>query len=234
MQTRLTLLLRAAALLLAVQLTACGGAPAAATPAPAGVAPAQQVPAQPSLATAAPTPLPTSTLAPGAPTPTPIEVLASPAWLATAVTYRDEVAGIQLQVPAEWTVLDVAPEIKAESTGYAVTFMSWSSQAPGSGGIPEGGSKFDLLITRSDVPDAQTAANLRRQELREGLPEATVSEAISQTLADGTVAMRWDVESPMATVYELFTATGEHVIILSGLGDRARFDEIAATLTLLD
>jgi hypothetical protein len=78
--------------------------------------------------------------------------------------YQDEVGGYTLEYPVEWFLVDVDPAIKRESVGYSVTITSWTPQEPGGQGIPQGGSKIDIGVTKG-ANSAEEAIEARRAEL---------------------------------------------------------------------
>src|SRR5690606_22718664 len=88
-----------------------------------------------------------------------------PAWLADAETYRDETVGFELRYPAGWDLLDVSDETRQNPLGYAVTLNSWPRQEAGTGGIPEGGTKLDILVQPMAPASPADAAATRRDQL---------------------------------------------------------------------
>lgn len=150
-------------------------------------------------------------------------------WLADAQTYRDEVVGFELRYPAGWDLIDVAPEVKQTSLGYAVTLNSWPRQE-GGGGIPEGGTKIDILVQKSAPAGPTDAAAIRRDELAQDPANPTVSNEGTLTLGVGLPATRWEVEGQMGKTVEIVTATNGYTVIFSGMGDFALVEEIARTM----
>ncbi|RIK40642.1 MAG: hypothetical protein DCC57_19410 [Chloroflexi bacterium] len=239
---------KAAFWLLAGALLAACTAPA--TPQPAQPAEPATVPATlPATATLPPAPdqpvTPTAIAtpqaeAPAASTPagetaSPTEtvatetVAAEPGWLADAQTYRDEVVGFELRYPAGWDLIDVAPEVKQTSMGYAVTLNSWPRQE-GSGGIPEGGTKIDIVVQKSAPASPIDAAAIRRDELAQDPANPTVSNESTLTLGVGLPATRWEVEGQMGRTVEIVTATNGYTVLFSGMGDFALVEEIVRTM----
>lgn len=234
---------KAAFWLLAGALLAACTAPA--TPQPAQPAEPATVPATlPATATLPPAPdqpvTPTAIATPQAEalaastpvgeTASPTEtVAAEPGWLADAQTYRDEVVGFELRYPAGWDLIDVAPEVKQTSMGYAVTLNSWPRQE-GSGGIPEGGTKIDIVVQKSAPASPIDAAAIRRDELAQDPANPTVSNESTLTLGVGLPATRWEVEGQMGRTVEIVTATNGYTVLFSGMGDFALVEEIVRTM----
>lgn len=234
---------KAAFWLLAGALLAACTAPA--TPQPAQPAEPATVPATlPATATLPPAPdqpvTPTAIATPQAEAPaasTPVgetaspteTVAAEPGWLADAQTYRDEVVGFELRYPAGWDLIDVAPEVKQTSMGYAVTLNSWPRQE-GSGGIPEGGTKIDIVVQKSAPASPIDAAAIRRDELAQDPANPTVSNESTLTLGVGLPATRWEVEGQMGRTVEIVTATNGYTVLFSGMGDFTLVEEIVRTM----
>lgn len=151
-------------------------------------------------------------------------------WLIDAQTYRDDAVGFEVRYPAGWDLIDVAPEVKQNSLGYAVTLNSWPRQEAGGGGIPEGGSKIDILVNRSAPANPADAAAIRRDELAQDPSNLTISNEDEIALGVGLPATRWEVEGPMGKTVEIVTATNGYTVIFSGMGDLALVEEIARTM----
>lgn len=147
------------------------------------------------------------------------------------LVYRDDLAGFSIEYPATWSVTDVAPEIKKQSLSYSITFTSWPPKEPGTGGIPEGGSKFDLTVTKGGAATPDAALESRRQEI-------TAEGAGSQI----TFEEPWDLPAGIAATHlviqpqngepiqELVTALNGNRIVISGMGDASVFEQIVMTL----
>ncbi len=211
-------------------------APAATEPAVPTETPAEPtatpVASSPAAAPASPLSAPISPL-PGADQPAGADdaTFTEPDWFAVAATYTDEQAGFELRYPAEWTLLDVSPEVRESSTNYAITINSWEEPAEGgSGGIPVGQTKLDILVARTDAAALEEVVEQRRAELTAGEPPAQIVEEETWTLADGQQAHRWTVQGEQGNSYELIALFDGWTVILAGLGDEQRFDEVARTL----
>jgi hypothetical protein len=225
-------------LLLALLVAGCGGIGEG--PAPAGpvvVTPA--APAAPAVVTPeAVTPegaapgepgAPAVTEAPGSEAPPPAEAepaspeMQSPAWLAEPETYYDERVGFTLQYPAGWDVLGLEQEIPQDTTGYSVTFNSWPRREAGGGGIPAGGTKFDLTVIQMNTNDLTVVVEERRQTLGE-----SVIGEMEVVLQSGLPAVRLQTGADSS---ELVTVINGYAVVISGIGDQALVEEIAGTLT---
>ena len=146
-------------------------------------------------------------------------------------TYRDETGGFEMDYPASWSVVDVSPDAKQQSTSYSVTFMSWKPEEPGGHGIAVGGSKIDLSVTKGAGASPEAAAESRRQELTANGSDAQITSEEPWVLPGGITGTYWTLQpSQGETVYELVTAINGNRIIVSGLGDQSVFDQIAHTL----
>lgn len=146
-------------------------------------------------------------------------------------TYRDDFAGFEIDYPAGWSLVDVTPQIKQESLGYSITFMSWQPQEPGGQGIPEGGSKIDVGVTKGGAESPEAAAESRRQEVTQGEFAGQITFEEPWELGGGLSGIHWTIQSARGeTVHELVTATNGNRIVVSGYGDPALFEQIAVTL----
>lgn len=210
-------------------------AAATATAAPTSTPVAQSPVAAQSAAAAPVSPLPTvtqaATQAPGA-TPAGADdaSFAVPDWFAFAETYTNEQVGFALRYPADWNLLDVAPDVRDNSTNYAVTINSWETDEGGSGGIPAGQTKLDILVMRSDAATVEEAAAQRRAELTENEPDIQIVDEEMWELESGLQAQRWTIQGQQADSYEVIAVFDGWTVILAGLGDEQRFEEIARTL----
>lgn len=180
-----------------------------------------------------PLPLPTSATDAESPLPPPTEVV-TPAPTVPAFemeTFRDEVTGFEIDYPVGWTIIDPPADVKANAFIYSVTLQSWPLEEPGTHGIPEGGSKMDISITREGAETLEAALESYRQSQTQAeLPIEVISEEELE-LASGLTGARFELESSQGETYHTFvTSLNGHLIILSGLGDVAVFDAMVATL----
>ena len=177
----------------------------------------------------------TSTATPAAATATPAPTEAASATATPAAgdmaRFVDETAGVALRYPAGWSLLDVDPATKEESTVYAVSFFSWEPETAGQGGIPEGGTKFDLVVmTGTPATSLEEAITARRAQMAEMEPPEEILDEERVRLDSGLEAVRWLVESRGEQALVYLTYVDGRVIMISGLGDFALVDAIARTL----
>jgi hypothetical protein len=153
----------------------------------------------------------------------------------SAATYVDEYAGWALDYPADWALVDVTPQIKAESLAYSITFTSWQPEDVDGKGIPPGGSKLDANVMKNDAATLDEAVAKRRVEIAAATPEAQITGEENWELASGLQAIRWQIATPGGdTAYELVTSVKGHRIVLSGYGDPAVFDKIARSFRAIE
>lgn len=150
--------------------------------------------------------------------------------------FEDPYAGIAINYPAGWTVLDVPDEIKAESGGYAATFNSFDPNAGGSGGIPIGSTKFDLYIDNGSTPITfEGAVAQRRTTYEQSEFDVEILSEELFTLPSGLPAARLRLDSAMGgRATEVVIVVNERMIVLGGLGDQALIDQIVDTLRPLE
>ena len=147
------------------------------------------------------------------------------------LTYRDDVGGFEIDYPASWSLVDVTPQIKQESLGYSVTLSSWKPQEPGGQGIPEGGSKVDVGVTKGGAATPDAAAELRRGEITAADPGSQIVFEEPWDLPGGLTATHWTIQPANGdAIEELVTAIDGNLIIVSGYGDLALFEQTASTL----
>jgi hypothetical protein len=145
-------------------------------------------------------------------------------------TYRDDYAGYEIDYPADWYITDVTQEIRESSVAYAVTFTSWEPVGPGTEGIPEGGTKFDVSVWKNNATDLEEAAAEQKAQWANADPVQTVLSEEHWTLANGLPARRWLVESIFGQSVVVITVINGNTILIGGLGDYAVVDALAQTL----
>lgn len=151
----------------------------------------------------------------------------------TLGSYRDDFAGFAINYPASWSVLDVAQEIKQQSVLYSITFTSWKPEEPGGHGIPEGGSKIDLSVNKGAAATPEAAVEARRQDLAAQGAQITFEEPWD--LPSGLSATHWTIQAANGDIaYEVVTAINGNLVLVSGLGDAAVFEQIAMTLRAVE
>ncbi len=147
------------------------------------------------------------------------------------LVYRDDLAGFMIEYPATWSLVDVTPEIKQQSKSYSITFSSWKPQEPGQQGMPEGGSKIDLTVTKGGAATPDAALESRRQEIAaEGVGSQITFEE-PWDLPAGIAATHLTIQPQNGSpIQELVTALNGNRILISGMGDATVFEQIAMSL----
>lgn len=146
------------------------------------------------------------------------------------VPYTLPEVGIALDYPATWTVVDVNPEIRAQSTAYAITFLAEPAAEGAPQSISENETKFDLVVMKSNATSAEEAAIQRKDELAQDPTGATVLSESALTLPSGLDVVRLELEGRFGPAVDYITAINGHTIFISGLGDFAMIEAIANTL----
>lgn len=148
-------------------------------------------------------------------------------------TYQDNTAGIAMDYPSQWEVIDMDEALKSTVTNYTTTFNSWRS-GPGSGGIPEGETKIDLIIRANIAGSLEEASAIRRGELQGAGSESTILSEEEVTLHGGLKGTRFRTQSQFGESAHIVTSINNHLITVGGLGDEALIEQIAKTLRPLD
>lgn len=226
--------------MVALSVAACGERPAQPAATPATLAPAEPT-ATATTPAEAESPLPTPTTAGDAesPLPAPTETVSATATVTATTgldmtTLRDEYAGFAIDYPTGWTVLEPPLEVREDAIIYSITLQSWPLEEPGTQGIPEGGSKMDISVSKSAAATLEAALAAYRTELTQTeLPVEVVSEE-PRELADGLSGAAFEIKNAQGDVFHNFvTAINGHRVLLSSLGDRAIFDAMVQTLRAL-
>lgn len=175
---------------------------------------------------------PSATLTPS-PTPVPPTPTPSPTPSFTPATYRDEMAGFELDYPQDWFVSAVPDDLKAQSGAYSAVFVSQQPQENGHGGLPPGVTKIDVTVIKDGDLTPEQAIARRRQEILNSEPPATIKDERKLVLPGGLPTARFELEG-MAPVVEYVTAIGGDMILVTGYGDFDLVDEVAGTLRPLE
>lgn len=142
-------------------------------------------------------------------------------------TYTDTATGITVDYPAAWSLTEPTEAIKATSQTYSATVHSWTPEPGGQGGIPAGGTKFDLTVVKEGPTDLDAFAGAH--------PEWAPPDAARVALRSGQPAIRLELADtqggPGPTVQWLAVIEGQPVI-LSGVGDLALVDAVAQSLRM--
>lgn len=159
------------------------------------------------------------------------DTAASPALL--DATHQDSNAGIAMDYPAQWEVIDTDEVLKSTVTNYTTTFNSWISGV-GSGGIPEGGTKIDLIVRTNVASSLEEASAIRRGELQGERSDSTILSEEEVSLHGGLKGTRFRTQSQFGESSHIVTSINNHLITVGGLGDEALIEQIAKTLRPLE
>ena len=169
---------------------------------------------------AAPTPLPSAQVSTSVATP-------SPTLFFEAATYRDPQAGIELDYPASWILLDG----ETQSRGSYVQIASWDPGPNGISSIPEGGSVLQITIYLWEpTGDLDARVNIRRNNFVDSGNQILAEEELS---LNGERAVRFRLlatDGSEALFYLL--ALGERYLELSGTGDLLTLDAAMRSLRI--
>ena len=149
----------------------------------------------------------------------------------TMTTYTDDSAGFSLEYPAHWYLESSALMHAEESFGYSVSMATWDILNPptpsgkGQNGIPDGGTKIDVAVTKQAMTLEEALA---QQEQNESGSPILAREDV--TLANGLPAVILDFEGPFGPIRTLITVLNGNVIYVSGYGNLEPFEAIALSL----
>lgn len=174
-------------------------------------------------------------LATSEPTQPPVQLEPSPtsesAPTLTMTTYADDFAGFSLDYPAGWYLESSALMHAEESFGYNVSIATWDLLNPptpsgkGQNGIPEGGTKIDVAVTKQTMTLEEAIA---QQEQNESGSPILAREDV--TLANGLPAVILDFEGPFGLIRTLITVLNDNIIYVSGYGNLEPYEAIALSL----
>lgn len=186
------------------------------------------------------TPQPTSTAIPTnevLPSPEPtlppvnVETPTANANMPEIVTYTDDVAGFSIDYPAGWFLENSAAANADQAFAYSVSIATWDLLSPatppgkGQNGIPEGGTKIDVAVTKQATTLEEA---ITQQEQNESGSPVLAREDVS--LANGLPAVILDFEGPFGPIRTLITVLNGNVIYVSGYGNLESFESIALSL----
>lgn len=169
------------------------------------------------------------------PTQPPVQVEPSPttesAPAMAMTTYTDDYAGFSIDYPANWFLEDSALAHAPESIGYSIGIATWDLRNPspptgkGQSGIPEGGTKIDVAVTKESMTLEEAVT--QQGQIENAGPILARKDV---TLANGLPAVILDLDSPIGLVRTLITVLNGYVIYVSGYGNLENFEAIALTL----
>ncbi len=149
----------------------------------------------------------------------------------TMATYTDESAGFSLDYPAGWFIDASAAANADQAFAYSVGIATWDLHNPptpsgkGQNGIPEGGTKIDVGVTRQSMTLEEAVAQQRQNE-----NSSPILAQKDVTLAGGLPGVILDMEGFAGLTRTLITILNGNVIYVSGYGNLEKFEAIALGL----
>ena len=149
----------------------------------------------------------------------------------TMTTYTDEFAGFSLDYPSAWYIDASAAANAEQSYAYSVGIATWDLRSPptpsgkGQNGIPEGGTKIDVNVTKQPMTLEEAVAQQRQNE-----NSSPILAQKDVTLAGGLPGVILDMEGPAGLTRTLIAVLNGNVIYVSGYGNLENFEAIALTL----
>jgi hypothetical protein len=146
-------------------------------------------------------------------------------------TYTDDSAGFSIDYPAGWFLEASAAANADQAFAYSVSFATWDLLSPatppgkGQNGIPEGGTKIDVAVTKQAMTLDEAVAQQAQNE--SGSPILAREDV---TLANGLPAAILDFEGPFGLIRTLITVLNGSIIYVSGYGNLEHFEAIALSL----
>src|SRR5215208_407394 len=138
----------------------------------------------------------------------------------TMMTYTDDVAGFSIDYPARWFIDASATANAEQAFAYSVGISTWNLHDPatppgkGQNGIPEGGTKIDVGVTKQAMTLEEAIAQQMNNE--SGSP-IIAREDVS--LANGLPAVILNFEGPFGMIRTLITVLNGNIIFVSGYGN---------------
>ena len=169
------------------------------------------------------------------PTQPPVQEEPSPTSenLPAMTTYTDDSAGFSLDYPTGWFIDAAAAANADQAFAYSVGIATWDLRNPptpsskGQDGIPEGGTKIDIGVTKQAMTLEDAIALQAQNEL--GIPILARKDV---TLANGLPAVILDIEGMAGFTRTLITVLNGNVIYVSGYGNLEHFEAIALSLRI--
>ncbi len=153
----------------------------------------------------------------------------------TVSTYTDKVGGLVFDYPSGWILNDLSEEQKQNAMIYTITLRSMqvTPTPKQQEGLPEGMTAIDISINKNGPKTLGQAVDERR---------AAAANPDSGSPAKITVDEEWPLRGglpahrilmtvgPGQHVTEVITMIQGHMVLVSGQGDQALFNAIAASL----
>lgn len=150
-------------------------------------------------------------------------------------TYTDKVSGLAFDYPAGWMLTDLSEEQKQNAMIYTITLRSMqvTPTPKQQEGLPEGMTAIDIGIQKNGPKTLGQAVDERRAAAANpdnGAPAKIIVDE-DWPLAGGLPAHRLMLTvGPGQRVTEVITMIHGHMVLVSGQGDQALFNAIAASL----
>lgn len=149
-----------------------------------------------------------------------------------STTLQDRVTGFAFEYPAGWQVTDLPDEVKAESTGYSITLISFVAppEPKKQEGLVEGQAKIDVNSFEGvgETPE-EVASWLKNQAEQAELPARLLTEE-KWVLPSGIEAVYLVFETSSGNTAQLITTINGRAVFFSGMGDLGLFPTIAGSL----
>jgi hypothetical protein len=149
----------------------------------------------------------------------------------TMSTYTDDSAGFSIDYPASWFIDASATANAGQSFAYSVSISTWNLYDPatppgkGQSGIPEGGTKIDVGVTKQSMTLEEAVAQQSENE-----SGSAILAQKDVTLANGLPAVILDFEGPFGLIRTLITVLNGNIIYVSGYGNLENYEAIALSL----
>lgn len=181
------------------------------------------------------TEIPAGEILPTEPTQPPVQAEPSPTGEnipgITMATYTDDAAGFSIDYPANWFLESSAAAHADQSYAYSISVANWDINNPptpsgkGESGIPEGGIKIDVGVTKQ--PMTLEEAVVQQEQNESGNPILAREDV---TLANGLPGVILDMEGFAGLTRTLIVSLNGNIIYVSGYGNLEHFEPIALSL----
>jgi len=178
----------------------------------------------------APVPTDVNTPLPSTPTSAPTEI---PNQSGEVKTYRDDIAGFELDYPAEWYIQDDALQGAGESVAYTVSLITWDPNSPMSPSkdlntLPDGATKIDITVFNEGFDTLGEAVD--QMKTQDSGSSVTFLKEESWVLHDGQQAVYLEAEGAFGVVGTMLTLVDGKTVYVSFYGDWSLFKAIAMSL----
>jgi len=186
----------------------------------------------------------TSTALPDATTPAPTEEQTGPTEEQTGPaevpnfagefqTYRDDLAGFEMDFPAEWYLQDDTLQGAKDSVAYTVSLVTWDPHAPmppskDLNSLPEGATKIDITVFNQGPETLADAVD--QMKTQDTGASVTFTKEESWVLQDGQEAVYLEAEGAFGVTGTMITLVNGKTVYVSSYGDWSLFKAIAMSL----